>query len=86
MPTVSPGVTAANHMRTGKMRTSGKLTVRFRNVDGNTLNATVLGQSTDAVAGKLKLLVSSGPARRIVDNVPVATARNQTNVYFNQRV
>jgi hypothetical protein len=72
-------------MRTGKHRSAGKVTVKYRNVDGMTQNATVLAMATNGTTNNLKLLIGSGPYRRIVDNVPLATARNQTGVYFNYR-
>jgi len=50
----------------------------YRDVDGNTWNAVVLGGGS---ASGLKLRITSDK-NRVVDNVPKATGLKQTNVYF----
>ncbi len=63
---------------TGRRKTAGKWRVDYRNSKGQSMAATVMGPGS--VSG-LKLNIESHVATRIIDNVPVMTARNQTNVY-----
>jgi len=80
---------------TDKGKDQGRRNVRYRGLDGHSVQAVVLAQGS--VSG-LKLLVPGGvgmtslsPApggtqqvgHRIVDNVPLATGMKQTNVYFS---
>jgi hypothetical protein len=60
-----------------KGKDQGYVTVSYRDIKGTRHDARVLGQGS---ASGLKLQVTAG--RRIVDNVPLGTADNQTNVYF----
>lgn len=62
----------------GKYKTSGRRVVAYRNAKGFTQQATVLSEGTSS---GLKIAVGSEMGR-VVDNVPLATARTQTNVYI----
>jgi hypothetical protein len=59
---------------------SGYRTVRYRDIKGISHNARVLGGGSSS---GLKLLVNSGPSRRIIDNVAAGTGMKQTNRYFS---
>lgn len=65
----------------GRMKTSGKGHVEYRDAKGKTLSCTVL--SPGSVSG-LKLNVDTYPTTRIIDNVPAATGLKQTGVYFSR--
>ena len=61
-----------------KGKDQGYVVVQYRDVKGRLFNARVLGQGSTS-----GLKLSVGTQRRIVDNVPLATTRNGTNVYFD---
>lgn len=65
----------------GRRQTSGKYHVEYRDVDGSTLAATVLGPGTSS---GLKLNIDSHVNTRIIDNVAAATGLKQTGVYFSR--
>jgi hypothetical protein len=64
-----------------KGKDQGYRTVRYRNAKGSTQNGTVLGAGTSS---GLKLKVGFGPAKIIVDNVPLATSEKQTSAYMSR--
>jgi len=68
--------------RTGidKGKDQGSRAVVYRDAKGNEMNATVIGQGS---ASGLKLAVRNSDKVRIIDNVPLGTSRNATNVYFS---
>jgi hypothetical protein len=69
---------AAATARLGKHQTSGSIVVGYRDTNGRTRNAKVLGPGgTSGV--KLQVIVTG----EIIDNVAAATAKNQTGVYFS---
>lgn len=61
----------------GRLRTSGRLNVTYRNGAGRTRTALVLGAGSTS---GLKLQVGD----QIIDNVALATSRTQTNVYHSR--
>lgn len=66
--------------RKGRRGTAGRRTVSYRNVDGGTIDATVISQGTGS---GLKLALGS-LSGAVVDNVAKATTLKQTNVYFSR--
>jgi hypothetical protein len=59
---------------------SGSITVSYRDTKGRRHDAVVVGPGTSS---GLKLRIrGQGSAIRVIDNVALGTARNQTNVYF----
>jgi hypothetical protein len=67
--------------RTGvdKGKDQGHRIVTYRDAKGNMLDAHVVGQGTSS---GLKLSIRNSSSKRVVDNVALGTAANQTNVYF----
>lgn len=65
--------------RGGKHPTSGRINVTYIDTLGRSRRATVTGPGTTS---GLKLRV--GVHRRLVDNVPAATALNSTNCYVSR--
>lgn len=87
MPVVNPktsGVAGSTGPVAGAYNNlpSGKRSVKYRNARGGTMDATVLSAGTTS---GFKIQITSDPVRRIIDNVALATARNQTNVIFHRR-
>jgi hypothetical protein len=66
-------------------RGTARRSVSYRDVNGKRHDAVVVAPGS---ASGLKLAIwgqgsGNGGQRRVIDNVAVATARTQTNVYFN---
>jgi hypothetical protein len=64
-------------------RGTARRSVSYRDVNGKRHDAVVVAPGS---ASGLKLAIwgqGNGGQRRVIDNVAIATARTQTNVYFN---
>lgn len=66
---------------------SGNADIIYRNGSGATRDARILGAATDAnpLHVKLKIIDAGWSVSAIVDNVPLMTALNQTNVFWYTR-
>lgn len=70
--------------RAGKNQTAGRQNVSYRDVNGKSQDASVLGPGTGSGL-KLRLASRNGNGTaEIVDNVAAATSAKQTNVYFSR--
>jgi len=65
----------------GRLPTSGRYHVEYRDVSGKKLSATVIGPGTSS---GLKLNIDTHVNTRIIDNVPAATSLKSTNAYFSR--
>lgn len=68
----------------GTVRTAGRHTVVYRDTRGRTRNAEVTGPGAGANQLNLRIRYGGRGTTRTLTNVPMATARTQTNVWFNR--
>lgn len=64
----------------GKMKTAGRMNVRYRNASGESFNATVI-----SAGGSSGLKLRVGSNARVIDNVPAATGMKDVNCYFSRQ-
>jgi hypothetical protein len=65
----------------GQHKTSGQMTVGYRDASGTMMDAQVVGQGT---ASGLRLRIRNGGAPRTIDNIAKATTVKSTNAYFSR--
>ena len=73
-------------VKNGWFSTSGRRRVHYRDINGKTRTGKVIGAGS--VSGiKIQIRLGGSPSNnQILDNVPLMTARNQTNVYMNRQL